>query len=171
MEEKLDVSEPVLNDALKRTLAKYFSKPENVDYILRQTSDAPQARCSQRDAVYELMTLVSNAVAKRAVPTRKGGGAQGSRVGAERANTCDDLLNKLKHRDLIWSSDIFSEEKAKIEEENDFMVNPYVMSEGVLKCRKCECKFIFSFTKQTRSADEPMTTFARCSNCGHRWKE
>lgn len=142
-------------DVLKRTLAKYFSKPENIDYILRQTSartpGPPDAGCSQRDAVYELMTLVSK-------PLRE-------------HNDLDKTLNKLKHRDLIWSSDIFSEEKAKIEEENDFMVNPYEMSEGVLKCRKCECKFIFSFTKQTRSADEPMTTFARCSNCGHRWKQ
>ena len=23
---------------------------------------------------------------------------------------------------------------------------------------------------QTRSADEPMTTFAYCNDCGHRWK-
>jgi DNA-directed RNA polymerase subunit M/transcription elongation factor TFIIS len=169
-------SRATTNDALKRTLAKYFSKPENINYILRQTSDQcsdvsgdqrfpSSSLYSQRDAIYEFMTLVSNTV-----PPNGPEGAPRPNILHKRDNL-DKTLNKLKHRDLIWSSDIFSEEKAKVEEENDFMVNPYEMSEGVLKCRKCECKFIFSFTKQTRSADEPMTTFARCSNCGHRWKE
>lgn len=145
-------------DALKRTLGKYFSKPQNVDYILRQTADQRDAH--QRDAVYELMALISNAAARKERLDH-----------AARKERLDKTLHKLKHRSLIWSSDIFSEEKAKIDEENDFMVNPYEMSEGVLTCGKCECKFIFSFTKQTRSADEPMTTFARCSNCAHRWKQ
>ena len=31
-------------------------------------------------------------------------------------------------------------------------------------------KLISCFQAQTRSADEPMTTFAYCNECGHRWK-
>ena len=39
-----------------------------------------------------------------------------------------------------------------------------------MECGKCKQKKV-SFTQaQTRSADEPMTTFCRCENCGHRWK-
>jgi len=40
----------------------------------------------------------------------------------------------------------------------------------VLKCPKCK-KNNCSYTQlQTRSADEPMTTFCFCNDCGNRWK-
>jgi transcription elongation factor S-II len=35
------------------------------------------------------------------------------------------------------------------------------------RCGKRRCKY---FQLQTRSADEPMTTFVTCVNCGNRWK-
>ena len=35
------------------------------------------------------------------------------------------------------------------------------------KCRKNNCNY---FQMQTRSADEPMTTFVTCLNCNNRWK-
>ena len=35
------------------------------------------------------------------------------------------------------------------------------------KCKKNECTY---YQMQTRSADEPMTTFVSCINCGNRWK-
>lgn len=36
------------------------------------------------------------------------------------------------------------------------------------KCKKRECTF---FEIQTRSADEPMTVFIRCINCGNSWRQ
>jgi transcription elongation factor S-II len=35
------------------------------------------------------------------------------------------------------------------------------------KCRQFNCTY---FQMQTRSADEPMTTFVTCLNCSNRWK-
>jgi transcription elongation factor S-II len=35
------------------------------------------------------------------------------------------------------------------------------------KCKKSKCTY---YQLQTRSADEPMTTFVTCINCGNRWK-
>jgi transcription elongation factor S-II len=35
------------------------------------------------------------------------------------------------------------------------------------KCKKRDCSY---FELQTRSADEPMTIFASCLVCGHRWR-
>ncbi len=37
-------------------------------------------------------------------------------------------------------------------------------------CRKCKSKKCTYYQMQTRSADEPMTTFVTCIDCGNRWK-
>ena len=42
--------------------------------------------------------------------------------------------------------------------------------DGLFKCGKCKSKKTTYTQVQTRSADEPMTTFVLCSNCGKRWK-
>jgi transcription elongation factor S-II len=39
-----------------------------------------------------------------------------------------------------------------------------------LTCGKCKKNNVAYSEMQTRSADEPMTTFAFCQECGHRWK-
>lgn len=35
------------------------------------------------------------------------------------------------------------------------------------KCKQRKCQY---YQMQTRSADEPMTTFVTCTVCGNRWK-
>lgn len=40
----------------------------------------------------------------------------------------------------------------------------------MLKCGKCKKRNCTYNQLQTRSADEPMTTFVLCNECGHRWK-
>lgn len=42
--------------------------------------------------------------------------------------------------------------------------------EGILTCGKCKSNKTEYYQMQTRSADEPMTTYASCKSCGHRWK-
>lgn len=37
-------------------------------------------------------------------------------------------------------------------------------------CRKCKQNKCSYYQMQTRSADEPMTTFVSCLSCGNRWK-
>ena len=39
-----------------------------------------------------------------------------------------------------------------------------------LQCGRCKQKKVSYSQAQTRSADEPMTTFCECTNCGNRWK-
>jgi DNA-directed RNA polymerase subunit M/transcription elongation factor TFIIS len=42
--------------------------------------------------------------------------------------------------------------------------------EGQFKCGKCKSKKTDYYQLQTRSADEPMTTYVTCKACSHRWK-
>ena len=50
------------------------------------------------------------------------------------------------------------------------LVDPPMAISDEFKCSKCKSKQTVHFQKQTRCADEPMTTFVRCVACGHQWK-
>lgn len=53
--------------------------------------------------------------------------------------------------------------KAQVPTENKSVSN-------ALKCGRCGQKKVSYSQAQTRSADEPMTTFCECTVCGNRWK-
>ena len=62
--------------------------------------------------------------------------------------------------------------KAKEEKQNKIM-NGKMDEEnfsGLFTCGKCKSKKTTYYQMQTRSADEPMTTFVTCLNCSKRWK-
>lgn len=42
--------------------------------------------------------------------------------------------------------------------------------DGIFVCNKCKSKKTTYYQMQTRSADEPMTTFVTCTNCNLKWK-
>ena len=48
--------------------------------------------------------------------------------------------------------------------------NESLNSTGMFKCIKCKKNQTSYYQLQTRSADEPMTTFVTCLNCNKRWK-
>jgi DNA-directed RNA polymerase subunit M/transcription elongation factor TFIIS len=79
------------------------------------------------------------------------------------------ILDSIKNSKTGWNHPNFDETRFRQEEQDDFIVNPFEVAEGVLKCGKCGHSRTFSYTKQTRSADEPMTTFATCMTCKHKW--
>ena len=64
-------------------------------------------------------------------------------------------------------------EDARLEKENmnEAMVAQVEKSvSDSLTCSKCKQKTVSYSQAQTRSADEPMTTFCECLTCSHRWK-
>jgi len=60
------------------------------------------------------------------------------------------------------------EAKAK-RDKNKFETN-IAAATDTFTCRKCKSNKCTYYQMQTRSADEPMTTFVTCIDCGNRWK-
>jgi len=74
--------------------------------------------------------------------------------------------------DELKSEDRRREEK-EFEKENMRMAQVPMATKSVsdsLECGRCKKKMVSYTQAQTRSADEPMTTFCECMNCGKRWK-
>lgn len=78
---------------------------------------------------------------------------------------------------VMTHDELKSQERKKEDEElqKDNMKRAQVpMAErsisDALKCGKCGQKKVSYSQAQTRSADEPMTTFCECTVCGNRWK-
>lgn len=69
----------------------------------------------------------------------------------------------------LWDHDIFTSVRNRVAEQDDFVMDPFEIEEGVIECR-CGSKRVFSFTKQDRSCDEPTTVFAQCLSCNKKWK-
>ena len=76
------------------------------------------------------------------------------------------FLNHQSMRPDLW--DKLLEEK-RIKDENKFTPKIEASTDD-FTCFKCKSKKCTFYQLQTRSADEPMTTFVSCLDCGNRWK-
>lgn len=80
-----------------------------------------------------------------------------------------DVGNEIGKGNIGWKSSTYTDISQKIEEFDDYLVNPFEIVQGVSQCEKCGSKRTWNVQKQTRSSDEPMTTFSRCVDCGNSW--
>lgn len=97
-----------------------------------------------------------------------------------------DIINRIKNGELksskiaeyppdvlepngLWSKTKLERRKRELDREqaNAQRDADYV---GLLKCGKCKSLKTTYYQMQTRSADEPMTTYVTCMNCQHKWK-
>ena len=60
-------------------------------------------------------------------------------------------------------------QEKKIRDDNKYEPKVEASTDN-FKCWKCKSKKCTYYQLQTRSADEPMTTFVNCLDCGNRWK-
>ncbi|KAK4181750.1 transcription factor S-II, central domain-containing protein [Triangularia setosa] len=79
----------------------------------------------------------------------------------------------VKMTDVELASDAQRAEDEKLQQENMKKAQVPMAEKSIsdaLKCGKCGQKKVSYSQAQTRSADEPMTTFCECTVCGNRWK-
>jgi transcription elongation factor S-II len=78
-------------------------------------------------------------------------------------------IYKMTHQEMQpekWKKLI---EAQKIKDENRYAPKVEASTDN-FTCWKCKSKKCTYYQLQTRSADEPMTTFVTCLDCGQRWK-
>jgi DNA-directed RNA polymerase subunit M/transcription elongation factor TFIIS len=75
---------------------------------------------------------------------------------------------QLSHQEMCpneWSTLLCK----KIESDNNKYANNLITT-SEFTCGKCKSSKCGHYQLQTRSSDEPMTTFVTCQECGNRWK-
>ena len=80
------------------------------------------------------------------------------------------LVAFMTHQEMrpdIWETMI----QAKIKRDKHKFETNVEAATDVFKCRRCKSNKTTYYQQQIRSADEPMTTFITCLDCGNRWKQ
>ena len=67
-----------------------------------------------------------------------------------------------------WAAAMLASRKKDLEREKAKAIDEDYT--GLFKCGKCKSIKTTYYQMQTRSADEPMTTYVTCMNCGSKWK-
>lgn len=62
------------------------------------------------------------------------------------------------------------EENIHREMRKEYLAKEVKNQDGLFMCNRCRTKKTTYYQLQTRSADEPMTTFVSCLNCDKNWK-
>ena len=72
-------------------------------------------------------------------------------------------LTKEQMNPTLWES-------LKIKTLQQIPIQKEELADGIFKCNKCKSMKTSYYQMQTRSADEPMTTYVTCLNCSLKWK-
>lgn len=76
-----------------------------------------------------------------------------------------DLVNMTREE---LNPDIWGNLKTKTLKQS--IVKQDNQEDGMFKCNRCKSMKTVYYQMQTRSADEPMTTYVTCTNCNLKWK-
>jgi len=82
-----------------------------------------------------------------------------------------EYIKNIKNQKLGFDSDEYSEYRELQAEQDEFITNPFVMSnndEGFEACAKCKSTKTYLMSIQTRSSDEGTSCMVICANCNFR---
>jgi DNA-directed RNA polymerase subunit M/transcription elongation factor TFIIS len=82
-----------------------------------------------------------------------------------------ERLASMSHQEIAPHK--WSELQSRKQKQEELILHPkHVANTNLFKCPKPNCRSTSCEYQQmqTRSADEPMTTYVNCLNCGHHWR-
>lgn len=93
------------------------------------------------------------------------------RLSPEQLATSDKIKARQEITQKISDSRRLDWEQANEDKINDMCgITGDLLKASLFTCSRCKSIKTTSTQKQTRSADEPMTVFVFCKDCGYRWK-
>jgi transcription elongation factor S-II len=92
-----------------------------------------------------------------------------SLIGLEEGKIKPHEIAFMTHQEMMPERWVVLLEKKAKEDANRSEVNVQATT-STFTCRRCRSKQCTYVQIQTRSADEPMTTFVSCIECGNNWK-
>ena len=128
----------------KSSLKCVLTKEQNIDIIEKNISDICDDEETYKKILYQVITDIS--------------------IGKK----LQDILDDIKTHKVLWSHDSLNEFIKEEEEQDEFIVNPFQIEEGIVECR-CGSKRVYSYSKQCRSGDEGVTSFHQCLKCKSKW--
>jgi len=89
------------------------------------------------------------------------------------------IVEMIEAAEFGWGNENFKQISYLIEEQNNFIKNPFEVEEGIFQCKAfvpetgkiCGSKRVYSYAKQDRSSDEGTSVYATCMRCGCKWRE
>lgn len=69
----------------------------------------------------------------------------------------------------MWPS-LWSQPNMQVGHRTVIIVQEKIEGQSLIQCHSCKQFKVTYYELQTRSADEPMTCFCTCQNCGKKWK-
>jgi DNA-directed RNA polymerase subunit M/transcription elongation factor TFIIS len=82
-----------------------------------------------------------------------------------------NIAKNIKQGKVGWNHRSYNKIRILQDEQDDYLICPFDVEEGVNECGKCGSKRVISFDKQTRSCDEGTSVYCTCikPGCGNRW--
>jgi len=79
------------------------------------------------------------------------------------------ILLNIREKKILWNHPYVENYIFEEQEQNNFIIQPFEVHEGAITCA-CGSKRVYSYQKQSRSADEPMSTYSTCMACNKKWQ-
>jgi len=140
--------ESSIHDKYRNQKQDYLSKARSLCFNIKKNSSlASQIILGQIEAS-ELVSMSSEQLASE-----------------EKKKAMEERTKKMmESKQLDWEA----QNESKINEMCG--IKGELLNASLFTCGRCKSTKTTSTQKQTRSADEPMTVFVLCLNCGKRWK-